>query len=445
MSSHRAVPGSPFAVVRRPFVQQVEASILQPNFKHVAADAFERLSLAYPLVVFVFMPRGIDTGICLTESRTPTIQKNPRSIQSAVSIGEGHMLTRKIGSMAFLFGFVLSGLVAQAPVDLMASQIEADVCVACSSETDLRAAGLLQNINIFEKDDRIFVDRRKITAFNGVVKVAAKTVAGSGFLYKSCNYVLTSFHVAFGDRYYRKYRLGEKNVDMSDATLAKEKVTVKLGATDDPDKFAEEVEATPVVWGNYEGTDRADDWALLKLNKCVKGYTALPIADYNPSQVATALDRGATVATLGYYGDEFLAEAHGKQARNQLFGDFDCNVDKNAGETMFRTNCSSMPGGSGGPFLLIENNVPKVVGVMKGPAMNVDGIIPYAEFNNSNSNKVVPMYYITKQINQFFAKHPEALKPMSGEEGLNTKPALYESTSHPDGMGSRVNAFLDPV
>jgi hypothetical protein len=219
---------------------------------------------------------------------------------------------------------------------------------------------------------------------------------------------------------------------MSDVTLAKEKVTVKLGATDDPNKFAEEVEATPIVWGNYEGTDRADDWALLKLNKCVKGYTALPIADYNPSQIVAALDRGAAVASLGYQGDEFLAEAHGKQARNQLFGDFDCDVDKNAGETMFRTNCSSMPGGSGGPFLLIENNVPRVIGVMKGPHMNVDGVIPNAEFNNSNSNKVVPMYHITKQINQFFAKHPEALKPMSGKDTFTVNPAIHETTPGQD-------------
>jgi hypothetical protein len=98
------------------------------------------------------------------------------------------LITRKIGCMVLLFT-----LVAQGAAGVKGAQAEADFCVARQSNTNLKAAGLLQNINIFEKDDRIFVDRRKVTAFNGVVKVAAKTVAGSGFLYKSCNYVLTNF------------------------------------------------------------------------------------------------------------------------------------------------------------------------------------------------------------------------------------------------------------
>jgi hypothetical protein len=177
-----------------------------------------------------------------------------------------------------------------------------DPYVQCSPGENPGSNGFIQNVNKFDNPVE-FVDRRKTPAYDSIGVVDSGTKYGTGFLFGSPCYVMSNFHVVFGERFYKKFVLGQK-VDMSNNLLAKERVRFKVGVTSDPSRFRDEVEATPVVWGDFsDALNPANDWALLKLERCLDQYERLSVPLSNPEGIFKALDQGVKPGVLGYYSD----------------------------------------------------------------------------------------------------------------------------------------------
>jgi hypothetical protein len=271
-------------------------------------------------------------------------------------------------------------------------------CMECGPEERSSLPGLIQKVNRFENPVE-FVDRRKNPVYDSIGVVISGSKYGTAFLFASPCYILTNFHVAFGARYYRKLILNEKNVDMSNETLAKERVVFKVGVTSDPNKFRDEVEATPVIWGDFpKSFNPEDDWALLKLDKCLEHYERLSVPRSNPDGVASAIKQGVKPAVLGYYNDI---------SQTQLHGAFNCKqFMKMPSEMIMRTDCSTTQGASGGPVLLIKDGKSFVIGINSGTSYKEQGTVPDADFSLLTSNQVVPMYYVLPKLEDYFAAHP---------------------------------------
>jgi hypothetical protein len=276
------------------------------------------------------------------------------------------------------------------------------ICMEGSFGESPSFQGLIQNVNKFENPIE-FVDRKKNPVYDSIGVVTSGNTYGTAFLFASPCYILTAFHVAFGEKCYQRYEL-RKKIDMSKETLGKERVVFSVGATNDSKKFRDQVSATPLVWGNFLSSQRReDDWALLRLDKCLENYQPLPVPNSNPEGIAAALKAGVKPAVLGYYSSI---------SPTQLYGAFKCKqFSKLADEDLIRTDCSVSEGVSGGPVVLVKDGTPYVVGIMSGEGIGIERVLSDKEFGLDTSNQVVPMFHIIPEIEKYFAAHPPA-KPM---------------------------------
>ena len=312
--------------------------------------------------------------------------------------------------LSIFFGFIF--IVPVYGFEVRNLLYEVDVpCTQSGLEENSIFPGLIEKVNKFENEIE-FVDRKKTPVYDSigvVISTGEHGKYGTGFLFASPCYVLTNFHVAFGERFYRKFVLEEKNVDMTDKTLAKERVVFKVGVTSDPNKFRDQVDATAVVWGNFVTSKKTeDDWAVLKLDKCLDRYELLPIPNTDPEGIGQAIDRGARQAVLGYYSDI---------STTQLYGAFNCKkFVKAPGELFLRTDCSTSHGVSGGPFVLIKDGKPFVVAINSGTAITKDGVVADENFGVFNSNRVVPMYHILPKLKEYFTANPPVQSQASGKK-----------------------------
>jgi hypothetical protein len=184
---------------------------------------------------------------------------------------------------------------------------------------------------IFHVDDREPSDSRMVgtVAFD----LPEGRATGTAVLVDPCG-ILTNFHVVFGPWYVTALRPPSRA----------HPGTFTLTEVELPDGTHPTARATPVVWGDYSGSDRqwrrvAEDWAYLALDRCLgleHGYFGLRSLD------AGDLDTGEIgLSAIGY--------SAGRQMRDPV-----CTASP--GEPFFRSggwqhDCALLLGDSGGPII----------------------------------------------------------------------------------------------
>ncbi|MET1029042.1 MAG: tetratricopeptide repeat protein [Dongiaceae bacterium] len=204
-------------------------------------------------------------------------------------------------------------------------------------------------------DDRQPVTRDKGTTFSPIGLMVldegrTDAVAGTAFLVSPC-YVLTAYHVAGG---------GDPITEKTTAVFY-----VGQGAIgpdfDDARHFAAQSPAHPVVWGKYVPSEddatpaqRAsamlqngwEDWALLKLDRCLgdaeHGYGYFRLAPVTTRDL-TRSGEGLRVSSVGLPGDKPM---------DHLWRDPACRIVGQIHNSGWQHDCVTVPGNSGGPLLL---------------------------------------------------------------------------------------------
>ena len=204
-------------------------------------------------------------------------------------------------------------------------------------------------------DDRQPVTRDKGTVFSPIGLMVldegrTDAVAGTAFLVSPCH-VLTAYHVAGG----------------GDAITEKTTASFYVGQGsigpdfDDARHFADQSPAHPVVWGKYVPAEddatpaqRAsammqngwEDWALLKLDRCLgdaeHGYGYFRLAPITTRDL-TRGGEGLRVSSVGLPGDEPM---------DHLWRDPACRIVGQIHNSGWQHDCVTVPGNSGGPLLL---------------------------------------------------------------------------------------------
>jgi hypothetical protein len=198
------------------------------------------------------------------------------------------------------------------------------VAAACS-------AALLTSAWVFYLDDR--QPSRSAMVGTLAVHLPEGDGLGTAILVDECG-ILTNFHVVFGPWYVTALR------PPSHAFVA----TFTLTEVTRPDGTHPTARATPVVWGDYRGPDRAlrspqNDWAYLVLDRCLgfeHGYFSLRSLD--PEDLETG---GDGFAAIGYStGRQMLDPACAVRADPSP-------IRKGA----WLHDCALMEGDSGGPIV----------------------------------------------------------------------------------------------
>jgi tetratricopeptide (TPR) repeat protein len=294
-------------------------------------------------------------------------------------------------------------------------------------------------------DDRVTLPREKGTPMGAVGMVlhlgADGSALGTGFLVSPCH-VLTAAHV-----------VSEPEGISADQVLLFFIGSGNLGPEYyEANSFAELSPARPVVWGEsrqlHKGStaDRReawqkagwDDWALLKLDKCLgdEGYGYLSLLPISTKDF-TREGNTRPITSIGLPAD------HNNE---KLTIDPACTLFGQVDSTGWQHDCTSMPGNSGGPILAAkpEGNEkwPRVMGItvistsehpeelkpmINDPAApDYLGNLPTAVPVSAFIDKIAPYLPKDPVVSAYLAKHPDADRGYSVD---NTKEPIADLTA----------------
>ncbi|HEX7760377.1 MAG TPA: serine protease [Caulobacteraceae bacterium] len=192
------------------------------------------------------------------------------------------------------------------------------------------AIGIVRNnqpIAMLDDDERLLYARGEATAF----------------LVSPC-YAVTNYHAVFGE----DSGPTERDSDHS--------VTFSVGDRAGDRGFKVWVRGVPVFWGDFREDQQGEDWAVLRLDRCVGADAEIGWLDLAPRPVA-ALSH-ASLSIAGYPGDK---------DQGVLWRADDCRVTARPREPgLWSSDCAASPGASGSPVFLSQNGALKIVGIMEG-------------------------------------------------------------------------------
>jgi len=180
--------------------------------------------------------------------------------------------------------------------------------------------------NTFGYDDRQAERRSKHTQLGAIGMLYNKQykTAGTAFLVSKC-YILTNHHVGLpeGNKVSSKFFVGNFTKT----------------------KRGDSSTATPVMWGKFTKQDPSQDWALLKLNKCLgKKYQYIKLKKLSYKK---ARKKGTRLRMAGQPGTKRIS---------RIWTDPNCAIK---GKTKYSKeiwyhSCSSNKGSSGSPIYYID-------------------------------------------------------------------------------------------
>ncbi len=192
------------------------------------------------------------------------------------------------------------------------------------------AIGIVRNnrpVAVLDDDERVLYTRGEATAF----------------LVSPC-FAVTNYHAVFGEDP-ASARSGEDH-----------SVTFSVGDRPGERGFKAKVRGEPAFWGDFREDQEGEDWAVLRLDRCIGADADVGWLDLAARPVS-ALARG-NLSIAGYPGDK---------DRGLLWRADGCRVIPRPGETaLWSSDCAASPGASGSPVFLSEGSTLKIVGVMSG-------------------------------------------------------------------------------
>jgi V8-like Glu-specific endopeptidase len=219
------------------------------------------------------------------------------------------------------------------------------------------AIGVIRNnspVASFDDDDRLVSARGEATAF----------------MVSPC-YAVTNYHAVFGEDTGPSQRDSDRSV------------TLRIGERRDDRGFKFTIRAVPVFWGDFSEDSEGEDWTVLRLDRCVGpdvGWLSL----VTPPPAAL---NSASFSIAGYPADKdpsVLWRADGCRLHARLR-----EVD------LWSSDCAATPGASGSPVFVIENDTPRIVGVMEGAEDNRRGV--QQQYSPGLANLVVDVGSILKR------------------------------------------------
>ena len=173
----------------------------------------------------------------------------------------------------------------------------------------------------------------------------------TAFLVSPC-YAVTNYHSVFGD----ESAPGEAAADYA--------VTLSVGAGRDGRGFAGHTRAVPVLHGDPGDDREEEDWALLRLDRCLGADPGIGWLDLSPRPLAAVAAR--TVSIAGY------SSAHD---RDRLWREDGCHLmARPRDRSLWSSDCAASDGASGSPVFVTEAGRPRIVGVMEGAEDDRPGI-----------------------------------------------------------------------
>jgi V8-like Glu-specific endopeptidase len=219
------------------------------------------------------------------------------------------------------------------------------------------AIGVLRNnspIAMLDDDDHLLYTRGEATAF----------------LVSPC-YAVTNYHAVFGEG------SGPEDAQTDHS------VTLSLGDHSGGRGFRERVRAVPAFWGDFSEDQGGQDWAVLRLDRCVGSQIGwLDLTPRSPTAIGAA-----RLSIAGYPGDKdqavlWRADGCGVMVRPRDVG-------------LWSSDCAASPGSSGSPVFLIEDGGLRVVGIMEGADDDVPGV--QRRYSASYANLVVDVSAILRR------------------------------------------------
>jgi hypothetical protein len=234
--------------------------------------------------------------------------------------------------------------------------------------------------NIFEVDDRVWMDRAPGTAW-GAVGVVTQPDGVRPFRFGTATLIgprhaLTAHHIAF------------PAVDAAGPNVVS---LLHLGPPRADFPFTATLTARPVAWGDLDGHVNAD-WAVLEL--------AEPAGDIWGWWPVEPLGSEAAMARPG----AFRAAGHPAwERRDRLAVDPACTVWEETGSIpAWRMDCAVRVGVSGGPVFLdgpTRDAQPRVTAIVKGDFFPTDRVIP--AWDRRAANVAVPAMTFRDRIEPY--------------------------------------------
>lgn len=314
--------------------------------------------------------------------------------------------------ISLLFAASATTQTASAIVNLSspATRLEAmDACPGClqravntlgAEPAETQARELLQNVNVFGRDDRVPQTRRnQANGFAAIGRVVTNRLwkdetgrvigqgTGTAFLVSPC-VALTNYHVVFGGRVretvipdVRELNRQWRNRDSQGRqiiTLPNDRdysMTFMVGENRDG-TFKRAVVGRPVAFGDDSLGEFARDWVAIKFDEpnCPGADNEIGWLPLDPSPNLRAGDR--VLRTAGYPG----RENPGITNRGTLFSTGTCRFlgQSGTGEHDFTHDCAARRGQSGSPIMITDaNGRLTVVGIDQGSLLpERPGILP---------------------------------------------------------------------
>jgi tetratricopeptide (TPR) repeat protein len=281
------------------------------------------------------------------------------------SSGEiSHLLHRIERPLALILAALLAAMLAFAALSARPAAAQAIPQVPMLLDTVLK----MENIDLIRRDDRLGIG-------NLIVKHPPRKKAkddepnyeswGSAFLVGACH-IMTARHVIDPD---------DPDNHTNDLPM-KSKIEFVIGPIRDQSKvrkandlsklseILDSTKATPVAWGQYTFTESEDatkqkdaawksfpeDWALLKLEKCLgegpKGYIPLPLHGITTAKL---METAEPIPARGISGPPESGLSH-------LIDDKNCSIFGQVEWPIWSNDCFGKPGSSGAPILEPDGN-----------------------------------------------------------------------------------------
>jgi hypothetical protein len=231
------------------------------------------------------------------------------------------------------------------------TRLEAQVCVGCEPQEGQGSISLLQPIFYFRDPKSIKTIPRTREAAGDLAAIGKLQNRGglaTAFLVSPCH-VLTSYHVAFSSDPRHPSR---SNVSQ-----------FYYGQGHD-DSFESHVNAMPVAWGNWQGSMEEgtpkDDWALLRLDKCVgQQQSYFDLVGYSDNTLIRIMKMNGNIAGIlkRDYSHGLNVDSNCQIEGNQLLD------DNSFDRTTIEHRCASLHGSSGAPLYTTLFGFPQVFAI----------------------------------------------------------------------------------